>query len=163
MIRPTGIKLARAFGDAPAAPAGGARPTGWGRGCGFSGVLAVCATSLSADNAADTVAVPSGQPLDLIEVLADETPGEMWARFRFLAPDVARDLGRIDVEIAHQDMEHLCHGFAMDYLARHQIDAARIVISLSDRAVPFGEPDPQATQFFEIYRPEDGHCIWEPY
>ena len=38
---------------------------------------------------------------------------------------------------------------------------SQIVISLSDRAVPFGEADPEATQFFEAYRVEGGACIWE--
>ena len=31
---------------------------------------------------------------------------------------------------------------------------SQIVISLADRPVPFGQPDPEATQFFEAFRPE---------
>lgn len=159
MIRATGIKLAHANRDAPAAPAGGARPQGWGRGCGLSVGLALIATSVSAAS----VNVPSGQPVELIEVLLDETPGERWARFRFLAPEVARETGSVSFEAAQQDMEYLCQGFALGYLENHKIDAARIVISLSDRAVPFGVADQEATQFFEGYRPEDQSCVWEPY
>ena len=101
--------------------------------------------------------------MELIEVLLDETPGERWARFRFLAPEVARETGSVSFEAAQQDMEYLCQGFALGYLENHKIDAARIVISLSDRAVPFGVADQEATQFFEGYRPEDQSCVWEPY
>ena len=38
---------------------------------------------------------------------------------------------------------------------------AQIVISLSDRPVPFGEAAPDATQFFEAFALQDGTCIWE--
>jgi hypothetical protein len=29
--------------------------------------------------------------------------------------------------------------------------------------VPFGEPAPEATQFFEGYRIDAGRCVWELY
>ena len=34
-----------------------------------------------------------------------------------------------------------------------------VVVALSDREVPFGQPDPEAVQFFEGFRIEDGACI----
>ena len=37
----------------------------------------------------------------------------------------------------------------------------QIVISLSDRAVPFGESAPDVVQFFESYRIENDICVWE--
>jgi len=37
----------------------------------------------------------------------------------------------------------------------------QIIIVLSDREVEFGVADPDATQYFEAYRPEDGACFWE--
>ena len=40
---------------------------------------------------------------------------------------------------------------------------AQVIISLSDRAVVFGEPAPEATQFFEAYTVTDGRCQWEPF
>ena len=41
---------------------------------------------------------------------------------------------------------------------------AQIVISIADRAVPFGTVDPEAVQFFEGYSiGADGGCVWEPY
>ncbi|WP_254683148.1 MULTISPECIES: DUF6497 family protein [Phaeobacter] len=110
-----------------------------------------------------TFDVPSGQSVDLHEVLLDETTGELWVRFRFLAPQIARDLAAISYEQAAPDMDHLCQTLALTYLQQHQLAPARVVISLSDRAVPFGQADSAATQFFESYRPEGDNCIWEAF
>lgn len=108
-------------------------------------------------------AVPSGQKVVLQEVLLDETPGALWARFRFLAPAIARDGGTVGYGQAGLDMDHLCAALALDYLKQHGLSPARVVISLSDRAVDFGAQAPEATQFFETYRPEGGLCIWEEF
>ncbi|WP_281173423.1 DUF6497 family protein [Leisingera methylohalidivorans] len=116
--------------------------------------------------AAEPVAVPSGQPVTLAEVLLDEAAGqagETWARFRFLAPEIARGSGSVGYEAAAPDMDHLCETLALPYLAEQDLTAARVVISLSDRAVPFGAQDPAATQFFEAYRPDSAACIWEAF
>ena len=89
--------------------------------------------------------MPSGQPVTLAEVLLDEAPGqsgETWARFRFLAPQIARESGTVSYEAAAPDMDHLCGTIALPYLAEHGLSAARVVISLSDRMVPFGAQDP---------------------
>lgn len=101
--------------------------------------------------------VPSGQPVELQEVRADETAGALWLRFRFVAPQI----GRIDRDADAADMEHLCTAVALPYLAETGIEAERLVISLSERAVPFGEAAPGTIQFFETYSAEDGRCIWE--
>ncbi|MBQ4827466.1 hypothetical protein J4729_23400 [Leisingera sp. HS039] len=164
MIRLSQIPTARALCAAPAAPAGGAWETG-GRGCGYLAVIPLALTVLSA-SAAEPVAVPSGQPVTLAEVLLDEAPGqagETWARFRFLAPEIARETGSVSYEAAAPDMDHLCETLAVPYLAGRGLTAARVVISLSDRMVPFGAQDPAATQFFEAYRPEAAGCMWEAF
>ncbi|UWQ29995.1 hypothetical protein K3557_05465 [Leisingera sp. M523] len=164
MIRLSQIPTARALCAAPAAPAGGAWETG-GRGCGYLAVISLALSVLSA-SAAEPVAVPSGQPVTLAEVLLDEAPGqagETWARFRFLAPEIARETGSVSYEAAAPDMDHLCETLAVPYLAGHGLTAARVVISLSDRMVPFGAQDPAATQFFEAYRPVAAGCMWEAF
>ncbi|WP_371687442.1 DUF6497 family protein [Thalassococcus sp. S3] len=109
------------------------------------------------------VQVPSGQDVVLSEVLLDEEPGALWVRFRFIAPQIARDAGGVDAETAGIDMDHLCETVAVPYIAQHDLDPARIVISFSDRDVAFGTPDPAATQFFEIYRLENARCSWEQF
>ncbi|UWQ76160.1 MULTISPECIES: DUF6497 family protein [unclassified Leisingera] len=124
------------------------------------------ALSVLSASAAEPVAVPSGQPVTLAEVLLDEAPGqagETWARFRFLAPEIARETGSVSYEAAAPDMDHLCETLAVPYLAGHGLTAARVVISLSDRMVPFGAQDPAATQFFEAYRPVAAGCMWEAF
>ena len=109
------------------------------------------------------VPVPSGQHVELHEVLLDESPGETWARFRFLAPQIAEGEGGAAYEAASPDMDHLCNELALPYLKANSLTPARVVISLSDRHVPFGSADAEATQFFETYSPEAAGCVWEEY
>jgi len=111
----------------------------------------------------EPVTVPSGQGVTLHEVLVDDNPGETWLRFRFVAPGIARNGGTISYDIASTDMDHLCDTVSVPYLAEFGLSPARIVVSLSDRKVPFGSTDPDATQYFEAYRPENGACIWEEF
>jgi len=139
---------ARARAMRKAAPAGGACDT-QGRGC------------LHLADAGALIPVPSGQAVTFTEVIMDDQPGETWARFRFMAPDIARSLGRIDPETVMPDMDYLCEAVALPYLQQAGLKPARVIISLSDRPVPFGATDAEATQFFEAYRPEKGRCIWE--
>lgn len=109
------------------------------------------------------VAVPSGQPVTLQEVLVDENPGEVWVRFRFVAPDIARGAGRVTHDVAVADIDHLCQNFAIAYLDRFDLHPARVVVSLADRATTFGKTVPEATQFFEVFRVEGSRCVWEEY
>lgn len=102
--------------------------------------------------------VPSGQPLELHEVLIDENPGEPWLRFRFMAPEIGQTGDSGD---AVADMDHLCETVALPYIAEHGLNPARIVISFSDVAVDFGASDPDAVQLFETYRPANEGCVWE--
>lgn len=111
-----------------------------------------------------SIDVPSGQPITLIETVWDAPgPTGLTLRFRFLAPQIARDGGTVDFEAAARDMDHLCETFALPRLSEMGQRPAQIVISLSDRDVTFGTTDPEATQFFEAYRPEGARCIWEGY
>ncbi len=116
---------------------------------------------MTSAQARDEIAVPSGQPVVLHEVLIDETPGEPWLRFRFLAPKIGQADNGALAEAAMADMDFLCQRISLPYLAEHGLNPARIVISLSDEAVEFGAAAPDAIQFFETYRPDPPHCIWE--
>ncbi len=139
-----------------AAPAGGARFRG--RGCILG--LVLIATPGWAEQPIET---PSGQTVSLSEILLDENPGELWVRFRFLAPQIARGPDAIGPESAAADMQVLCDEMAAPYLVDNEIEPARIVVSFSDRVVPFGQPDPDATQFFELFSFQNGACIWEEF
>ncbi|GAA6174727.1 DUF6497 family protein [Sulfitobacter pacificus] len=105
--------------------------------------------------------VPSGQPVDLHEVLVDAVDSETWLRFRFIAPDIARADGGVDYDLAADDMMHLCTALALPYSEEYALAGDIIVISLADRVTEFGVPDPEATQIFEAFRPVDNTCIWE--
>ena len=107
------------------------------------------------------VDVPSGQPVELQEVLVDQIGVETWLRFRFVAPQIAREGGSVGYDLAGPDMTSLCDTLVIPYVAAYALKGDVIVISLADRAVEFGSTDPDTTQFFEAYRLENGTCIWE--
>jgi hypothetical protein len=155
-----------AFRAPPAAPAGGARRSRRGRGCDLAGLILIAGLAAAAPATArasagpsdDTpVAVPSGQPVVLHETLADDGSGALWLRLRFVAPR----LGATTQAASAADIDHLCAAVALPYLAETGIAAERVVISLSEQAVPFGEAAPGITQYFEAYRVENDRCIWE--
>ncbi len=125
--------------------------------------VAVLLLTAGGSQAQETLAVPSGQQITLYEVLIDESPGELWVRFRFVAPRIAASGGDITYETAAEDMDHLCQSIVLPYLAEYALEPARVVISLGDREVPFGAAVPEATQFFEAYKPDGALCIWEAF
>lgn len=159
MIRTTKTRIARAESEAHAAPTGGAcsQERGWGRGI-VLGFLVMASPAL-----AEVVEVPSGQKVELLEVLLDSLTGEPWARFRFVAPGISRVDGRISHDVAAIDIEALCADFALPYLIANNTEVTRIVISMADRKLEFGATDPEATQFFDMFRPENDRCIWEEF
>jgi hypothetical protein len=114
-----------------------------------------------ADGGSDQlIAVPSGLAVALQEVIWN-VPGTqgLTLRFRFVAPD----LGKLDVETALTDMQALCDSYAAPRLTDFGPVPEQIIISLANAALPFGEAAPDAVQYFEAYRIENGACIWEIY
>ena len=107
---------------------------------------------------ATLIAVPSGQAVTLQEVIWN-VPGAqgLTLRFRFVAPDLAA----WDVAVAQADMQALCDGYAAPRMTDFGPVPEQVVISLADAARPFGETAPDAVQYFEAYRIENGACIWE--
>ncbi|CUJ85873.1 hypothetical protein RUE5091_00398 [Ruegeria denitrificans] len=158
MKRLTRYKHARAESHARAIPERGAHLWVWGRAF-VSAVLTLSSPAFAQSE--NLLPVPSGQPVHLSDVLLDNNPGELWVRFRFIAPKIGSTVGRIGYDVASADMEHLCQTLAVAYVAKYELDPARIVISLSDRSIEFGRSEPDATQFFEAYRLEQSQCIWE--
>lgn len=108
--------------------------------------------------AGETVEVPSGRTLSLIEIVTNARgPEGATARFRFLAPGLTPD----DSEAASEDMQAICDSFAIERIDGMVPAPQQIVISFASEVVPFGEPAPDVVQFFESYRPENGSCVWE--
>lgn len=119
--------------------------------------LLLLATPLSAAD------VPSGQEVVLHEVLVDAQDTATYLRFRFLAPQIAAGDGQVTYEVAGQDMMHLCASVALPYMADYALAGDKIVISFMDRITEFGQADPDAVQYFEQFRPEDGVCMWDEF
>lgn len=116
--------------------------------------------ALAGTGSDDLVPVPSGQAVTLQEVIWN-VPGTqgLTLRFRF----VAHDLATLDVETALADMQALCDAYAAPRVTDFGPVPQQIIISLADAARPFGEAAPDAVQYFEAYRMENGACIWEIY
>jgi len=140
----------------------------WCRGCALGGffliptVLAMTFAAMTA-TAEQTLHVPSGQRVDLNEVLLDDSMGELWVRFRFVAPRIGKVSGSISFDVAVYDIDHLCNEFAVPYLVEYALEPERVIVSLSDRALEFGATNHDATQFFGAYRLESARCIWEEF
>lgn len=122
-----------------------------------------CAAFILLATPAFALDVPSGQPVDLHEVLIDEVGTQTYLRFRFIAPDIATNDAALDVEATTLDMQHLCEDFALPYMVDYDLKGDSIVISLANQATEFGVPDPDTTQYFEAFTPVDNFCIWEEF
>lgn len=105
--------------------------------------------------------VPSGQPVTFHEVIWEAEGDLNIYRFRYIAPEISRDGGRISFAQAEIDIKHLCESSALPALMAQKRPVDKIIISLSDQEVEFGKPAPEATQFFEVYSPDGAACIWE--
>ena len=107
--------------------------------------------------------VPSGQSVTLHEVLVDMVNGENWLRFRFVAPSIGADKGKVSHGDAAKDIEHLCAAVAVPYIAEYDLKSDLVVVSMADQKTEFGETNPDATQFFEAFRVQNDICIWEAF
>ena len=108
--------------------------------------------------------VPSGQAVRLHEVIVDsQSPDAAIFRFRYLAPAIARNGGTMDFEASINDMQGLCNAHALSRLTTPLPPNVQVIISFADVAVPFGETNPDATQFFMAFDIKDGQCILEPF
>ncbi|WP_282127837.1 DUF6497 family protein [Roseobacter litoralis] len=105
--------------------------------------------------------VPSGQVIDLFEVLIDQVGEEAWLRFRFLAPGIGRNEFDLSFAQVEGDFEHLCNTVALPYMQQFALDTDVISIAMMNRPLEFGESDAQATQYLEAFRVVDGACAWK--
>ncbi|MEZ5714424.1 MAG: DUF6497 family protein [Paracoccaceae bacterium] len=109
-------------------------------------------------------AVPSGIEVALQEAILDVKPDGMltYARYRFVAPGIV-GAGAPGFDARAADMQYLCDAYALPQVLNGPDTVDRISISLADRETEFGVADPEATQYFELYRIENGACIWEEF
>lgn len=108
----------------------------------------------------EPIILPSGLTVTLQEVIWNAPgPVGLTMRFRFVAPDLAG----ADFTAVTDDMLWLCQTYARPRVPVTGPQPEQIVISLADRAVPFGESHPEVGQMFEAYSLRDGICVWEPF
>lgn len=115
--------------------------------------------------------VPSGVAVQWLETLSDsDGPAGLTYRFRFVAPQIGRgnsgsgESGAgpgYGPEAASADLAALCESYALPNLPATGPQPAELVLDLADRAVPFGQADEMAVQYFEAYSIVDGACVWE--
>ncbi|MEO9650700.1 MAG: DUF6497 family protein [Roseobacter sp.] len=108
-----------------------------------------------------TLPVPSGQNIELFEVLLDEVAGESWVRFRFIAPNIGKHAGAVSYQQVEADFMHLCMTVVLPYMQEFDLTADTVAVSLLDRPLDFGTTDPEATQYIEIFRVAGDVCAWE--
>lgn len=127
----------------------------------FGGILLWIGAATAAGQEEALAAVPSGLHFDLMENFIEPQPdGSDWARFRFLAPALADGVGYDKVEA---DFGYLCSEYALPDLKGQGASVTQVVISLSSKALAFGDIQPDIVQFFEAFRIEDDTCIWEAF
>ncbi|MBP1804796.1 DUF6497 family protein [Rubellimicrobium aerolatum] len=135
-------------------------------------VLETAAVLLAPDAGTDPEGLPEGpldeaEPLDAAPAraepgalssggLSDAAPGGL-ARFRLVVPGLGGEGAGYDAVAG--DFGWLCEAMALPALAANGWAPAEVVVALSDREVAFGAADPEAVQFFEGFRIEDGTCV----
>ncbi|GGL67893.1 DUF6497 family protein [Wenxinia marina] len=111
--------------------------------------------------AAPVFEAPSGLVLSLQDVIWEQETGIV--RIRFVADGLGGEEAMAFSEVAG-DFAWLCETQGVPALERNGIEASEVIISIADRAVPFGTIDADAVQFFEGYSvTADGTCQWEPF
>jgi hypothetical protein len=130
-------------------------------------VLEAAESVMAPDAGTDPESLPEGEltedePLDVTpEGLAAPTEASAatggLARFRLLVPGLGGE-GAAYEDVA-ADFAWLCASLALPALDANGWAPTEVVIALSDREVPFGQTDPEAVQFFEGFRIQDGTCV----
>lgn len=125
------------------------------------GLFLACGSAAAGQDLPD---LPSGLKLALHERILDVKPDGVltYARFRFVAPAIGASGGPGYAELA-EDFQVLCDRYALPLSKSDPTMPDRIVISIADRETELGVVNPEATQFFELFRPDSARCIWEEF
>ncbi len=119
-------------------------------------VSVLCAVCAPVVVSAQDISVPSGQPLSFLEFISEDDGAIV--RFRFLTPEIGNTFAYGDVR---DDFLVVCNEQVMPVLDANGLSPTQIVLSMSAQDIPFGADNPNVLQFFEVFRPENGTCIWE--
>ncbi|WP_281983300.1 DUF6497 family protein [Thalassorhabdomicrobium marinisediminis] len=120
--------------------------------------ISALAGGVAAAEEGASVPVPSGQPLSFLEFIPEQDGALL--RFRFLAPAIGT---QFDYLAVRDDFQALCDTQVTPVLLDNALAPERIVLSMSAAEIPFGEVNADVLQFFEVFRFENGTCIWEEF
>jgi len=118
------------------------------------------ALSAAAPVFAQEVSVPSGLDVRLFDVILEEDAP--LARFRFVAPAIGGATPVGFTEMA-DDLQYLCEALVIPGLAANGWTAQEVVISLSEKELPFGTVSAEIAQYFQPFSVQDDTCIWEEF
>lgn len=124
-------------------------------------VLIARVAPAATETGAAALILPSGQEVHEQEVLSERSAYGLTYRFRYIGAGIGLLLAGDDPLVVERDMAFLCETVALPRLAGLSPYPASIIISIAERAVPFGTSSPDTRQAFEAYRPEGDRCIWE--
>jgi len=89
-----------------------------------------------------------------------QTP-ETWLVLRFLAPQIARKVGRITFDDAEPDLDYLCKKVGIPLIKSTGGGVDQVIVTLLDKPLPRGQRDPDVTQLGNAYRIIENTCQWE--
>ncbi len=128
--------------------------------------LLALATLSPAAQASEALIAPSGLHLWAYEALWEDhlgegAKGETWLVLRFLAPEIARDLGKFKYGDVNGDIDHVCESVGLPLVASTGGGVDQIIVNFLDQPLPRGQSNPAVTQFMGAYRVTEGVCVWE--
>lgn len=127
-----------------------------GLACALTLAAGGCDEEEAPQASGDMVSLPSGREVEVLDVITNAPGAEgATARFRFVVPGLKSGDDWVE------DMQALCDTYALPRIDGMVPPPQQIIISIADRAVPFGQAAPDAVQFFEAYSIKDGACMWE--
>lgn len=111
----------------------------------------------------DSLTLPSGLQVELLETLSEPQPGsdEVWLILRVLAPDLAGQ--QVSAEARAIDTDTLCAEWGVPAAQEADPTPDQITVQIMSEAVERGQPAPGVTQVFAGYSFENGICIWEDF
>jgi len=112
------------------------------------------------------ITVPSGQLVVPYEVLWEDhadagLPQETWLVLRFLAPQIAKETGKVRFADAAPDLDYLCKSLGLTIAGLTGGGVDQVLVVLLDQPLPRGAHRPGVTKFMSAYRVTTGACIWE--
>lgn len=110
--------------------------------------------------AEDAITLPTGEIARLHEVIDDVGEDQPIYRFRYVSDGFVP--GALDADALLDDMTFLCQQGALPRM-QTMGDVRPVIISLADRAAPFGVLDSTVAQAFEAFSIDGNRCIWEAF